>query len=333
MSCAGVPITGVPGSFGVYWQAVPTKEKQGVLTLNRILLVSDFSASAEAALRIAGAMARQSQASLLVLHVIETGVRALPHWRDIFRSTEVLAGQEAASRAALDQCLTHPVLDGLAVDGVVQYGNPIDRITDMAPRADLVIMGTGETDAVSGVIAREVAHSSATPVLLVPPDGGTADLPAAGAAQMRFNQILLAIDLSRYAPQAIEMATVFAADNKAPLLALQILDPQKAGAYPVDPGMGLHHNLVGLKALLEKRLAEVMPGESEASPPMRRVLHGSAAEVILEQMAEQQTELVVMSAHAYGTLRRFFTESTIDTVLAQASCPLLAVPLPRSAGG
>ena len=304
-----------------------------MLTLNRILLVSDFSASAEAALRVAAAMARQSQASLLVMHVIETGVRALPHWTDIFRSTEVLADQEAASRAALDQLLTHPALDGLDVDGGVQYGDPIDRITDMAPRADLVIMGTGETDAASGAMAREVAHSSATPVLLVPPEGGTAGLPADGAAQVTFNPILLAVDLARYAPQAIEMATALAADHETPLLAVQVLDPQKTGAYPVDPGRGLHHNLDGLKALLEKRLAEVVSEGPEGPPPTRRVLQGSAAEVILEQIAEQQIALVVMSAHAYGTLRRFFTESTIDTVLAQASCPLLAVPLPRSAGG
>jgi nucleotide-binding universal stress UspA family protein len=304
-----------------------------VLTLNRILLVSDFSASAEAALRVAAAMARQSRASLLVMHVIETGVRALPHWTDIFRSTEVLAGQEAASRTALAQLLAHPALEGLNVDGGVQYGDPIDRITDMAPRADLVIMGTGQADAAHGTIAREVAHSSATPVLLVPPGGGTAGLPADGATQVRFNPVLLAIDLARYAPQAIQMATAFAADNETPLFVLQVLDPQHTGAYPVDPGMGLHHNLDGLKALLAKRLAEVVPDELEGPPPIRRVLHGSAAEVILEQMAEQRTELVVMSAHAYGTLRKFFTESTIDTVLAQASCPLLAVPLPRSAGG
>jgi nucleotide-binding universal stress UspA family protein len=297
------------------------------------LLVSDFSASAEAALRIAAAMARQSQASLLVMHVIETGIRALPHWTDIFRSTEVLAGQEAASRAAFDQLLTRAALEGLALDGVIQYGDPVDRITDMALRADLVIMGTGETEAASGTIAREVAHSSATPVLFVPPEGGTAGLPADGATQVTFNSVLLAIDLARYAPQAIEMATALAADNETPLLVVQVLDPQRVGAYPVDPGMGLHHNLDGLKALLEKRLAEVVPGESEGPPPMRRVLRGSAAEVIIEQIVEQHPALVVMSAHAYGTLRRFFTESTIDTVLAQASCPLLAVPLPRSARG
>ena len=49
-----------------------------MLTLNRILLASDFSPSAEAALRYAAALARQSQASLIVMHVAETGRRALP---------------------------------------------------------------------------------------------------------------------------------------------------------------------------------------------------------------------------------------------------------------
>jgi hypothetical protein len=36
----------------------------------------------------------------------------------------------------------------------------------------------------------------------------------------------------------------------------------------------------------------------------------------------------VMSVHAYGALHKFFTVSTLDMVLKQAPCPLLAVPLP-----
>ena len=65
-----------------------------MLTLNRILLASDISASADAALLYAAALARQSQARLFVMHVVETGVTALPHWTDVFRSSDVFAQQE-----------------------------------------------------------------------------------------------------------------------------------------------------------------------------------------------------------------------------------------------
>jgi nucleotide-binding universal stress UspA family protein len=50
--------------------------------------------------------------------------------------------------------------------------------------------------------------------------------------------------------------------------------------------------------------------------------------VIVQQSAAWRADLVVMSAHAYGLLQKFFTVSTIDTVLEQAPCPILAVPLP-----
>ena len=303
-----------------------------MLTLNRILLASDFSASADSALRVAAALARQFQASLLVMHVVEAGFRSLPRWTDMFRSAEILADQEAASQAALDQVLANPALQGLETDRLVQYGNPVDRITDMAPRVDLVVLGMGEPGATTGATARDVAHSSATPVLLVPPGGGAAHLPLDGAEQMTFKQVLLGLDLAGYAPQAVEIATAIASEQKTPLLALQILDPNKASAYPVDPGVGLHHNTDGLRALLEKRLAEVVLAEADGPPPVRRVLDGEADVVLLQQIAEQQVDLVVMSAHRYGILQRFFTQSTIDAVLAQRPCPVLAVPFPRLVG-
>lgn len=304
-----------------------------MLTLNRILVATDFSASADSALRLAAALARQSQAGLLAMHVVETGMRALPRWTDIFRATEVLADQEAASQAALDQVMSHPALQGVDAERLIQYGEPVDRISDIAAQVDLVVIGMGAPGGNSGGIARELAHSSATPVLLVPPGGGTASLPADGDDHVVFKQILLAVDLAGYAPQAVELATAVAADQQAPLLALQILDPKKAGHYPVDPGVGLHHNVDGLRALLEKRLAEAVPTDAEGAPLIRRVLDGEVDVVLQQQIAEHRADLVVMSVHEYGTVRRLFTQSTLDAVLAQGVCPVLAVPFPRLVGG
>jgi nucleotide-binding universal stress UspA family protein len=303
-----------------------------MLTLDRILLASDFSASTEAALQYAAVFARQSQARLLVMHVIETRVAALPHWTDVFRSAEVFAEIEAADRAALQRLLTHPALAGLTVETIVQHGSPYDWITDMAPRADLVVMGTGRPNMPggrsTGKVARQVAHACAVPVLLVPPDGGQAGLPEVGANRLPWQRLLLALHPAQYAPQALALFQALATACRATRLVLQVIEPDKAATYPIDAGTGMHHNLDALKVVLAKRLAEVMP-DDPAGPPVERLVRvGQAAEVIRQSLAERRIDLAVMSVHAYGALQRFFTLSTVDAILEQAACPLLAVPFP-----
>ena len=39
-------------------------------------------------------------------------------------------------------------------------------------------------------------------------------------------------------------------------------------------------------------------------------------------------DLALMSVHSYAGLKKLFAPSMVDAVLAQASCPLLAVPFP-----
>ena len=306
-------------------------------TLNRILLVSDRSASTESAVLYAAALARQAQAKVVAIQVIETGMAALSHWTDLFRSSEVMAAKEAEGRAALEHLAVHPALEGLDVQYCIDYGRPADRITDMSPHVDLVVMGTGEAGSTDGRAvqrtAREVAHGSCTPVLLVPPGGGTPGTPGPQATEPGWQRLLLAIDLAGYAPQAIDIATSLAATHPASLLALQVLDPKKTSAYPVHVGEGMHHNVAGLQALLGKRLAEVLPDVSNGPPYQRRVVEGEAAAVIIAQIAAYQADLVIVSAHVYGTIQKLFTSSTIDALLAAASCPVLAVPFPRSTLG
>jgi len=116
-----------------------------MLGFNRILLATDFSAGATAALQYAAVLARLSHATLQVLHVIDTRVAAFAHWTDIFRSTEVLAAKETKEMAALQQCLAHPAFTGLAVEPLVRHGHPADNIIDATVDVDLVVMGTQGT--------------------------------------------------------------------------------------------------------------------------------------------------------------------------------------------
>jgi nucleotide-binding universal stress UspA family protein len=306
-----------------------------MLTLHRILLASDFSASAEAALLYAAAAARQAQASLLVLHVLDTRVTALRRWTEIFRATDLFAAQEAYAAKAMEQLLVHPALAGLSVETLLPQGNPRERIVDVASYADLVIMGTrgqgGGPSKSPGRTARYVAHGSPAPVLLVPEGGGQAGVPAAGEAHWPLHNILLAVHFAHYAPSAIAWSRTLAMACQASLQVLQVIEPDKVTSYPLEAGEGLYHNVAAVKVLLRKRLAEIIPDAPEGPPLRRCIVEGKAAEVIVRQSIENGADLVVMSVHAYGALRSFFTVSTLDLVLEHVPCPLLAVPFSLSA--
>jgi nucleotide-binding universal stress UspA family protein len=305
-----------------------------MLTFDRIMLASDFSASSEAALHYAAALARRSHARLLILHVMDTRVAALPHWSDVFRSTEVFAAREAEAAQALERLSTHPALAGLSVETSVQHGNPTTRICDLAPNVDLVVMGTRGRASGWGIkpyaVAQQVAHGSIVPVLLVPESGGRVGLPAAAKAEhLTLPRVVLALHFAHYAPQAIDLARALAVASQAPLQVLQVLEPDKIASYPLEAGSGLYHNREAIKTLIKKRLADIVPDSPTGPTVERLILEGEAAETIVKHGATQQAGMIVMSVHAYGALQKFFIPSTVDAVIAQAPCPLLAVPFPR----
>jgi nucleotide-binding universal stress UspA family protein len=305
-----------------------------MLTFNRILLASDVSASAEAALLYAAALARQSQARLFVMHVVETGVTAFPHWTDMFRSSEVFAEQEAVHAAAFERLVAHPALHGLPVEASIQHGHALTLLADMAAEVDLLVMGIGEQAMEkrreTAGLAGRLAHAGAGPVLLVPSGGGTAGVPTATAERLPVRRLLLALDLAKYAPQACGLAQALAVDYAAELTVLQVLDPDTPADYPIDAGNGMHHNLPGLQVMLEKRLSVMFPDVPDRAPVTRTVLTGSPLEVIRQQLAAQQPDMLIMSAHMHSIWRKYFHLSTIDALLHQPPCPILAVPIPHA---
>ena len=305
-----------------------------MLGFHRILLATDFSASATAALHYAAVLARLSHATLQVLHVIDTRVAAFSRWTDIFRSTEVIAAKETQETQAFQRLLADPMLADLAVEPLVRHGHPADNIMDATANVDLVVMGTQGTTSGSGraagKVARQVAHGSLAPVLLVPAAYRGAELNATTAPSLPIRRILLAIHVAQYAPQAITLSRALASVCHATLSVLQVLEPDKLRSYHLDAGAGLSHNLPGMQALLHERLEDIVPDAPTGPAIERLVVVGTPPEVILQQANERRVDLVVMSVHAYGGLQKLFTPSTLDAVLERTPCPLLAVPFAPS---
>jgi nucleotide-binding universal stress UspA family protein len=135
----------------------------------RILVATDFSAASATAERVAREYAQRLQASVHVLHVVETGeeiVNAL--LGDVARGFE-------------------PILPTV----VIERGDPAARIADYARchGIDLIVVGThgrtGVTRALLGSVAERLLRNAPCPVLAVPAslgEGGIAPPTGEGAA-------------------------------------------------------------------------------------------------------------------------------------------------------
>ncbi|MGE3538276.1 MAG: universal stress protein [Candidatus Tectimicrobiota bacterium] len=300
-----------------------------MLGFHRILLATDFSPGATAALHYAAALAHLSPATLQVLHVIDTRVATFSRWTDVFRSTEVLATRTASDTTMFQTLLKEPDLTGLSVTPLLQHGHPAEHIIDAAADVDLVVLGTqgGAASSTLGTVARAVVHASPAAVLLVPPACPVPVPPPGELPLLPVQHLVLALHVVRYAPQALALSQALARLCQASLSVLQVLDPATFRSYRLDAGGGLSYNLEGTYALLQKRLEDVVP-DTFAPTVERLVRIGDTVETILQHLRDRQADLVVLSVHTYGNLKKIFTTSTVDALLQQLPCPLLAVPLP-----
>jgi nucleotide-binding universal stress UspA family protein len=144
-----------------------------------ILVGVDFSRPARQALIRARALAREREASLLVLHVIDA-----PGLDEIARLGGIDEGElrerlvaERRRRLSAELAEVGEVADGLFAERAISWGRPFEQIllkaTELA--VDLIVLGTSGRSAdleraLFGSTAEKVLRAAPCPVLCVPAD-------------------------------------------------------------------------------------------------------------------------------------------------------------------
>jgi universal stress protein A len=142
----------------------------------RVLVPTDFSPASEAALALAGTIARRFGATLHLLHVVEPGSETGPYALNLYAPAPdpVPRATLEDARQRLDR-LRPP--DLTSVPAVV-VGHPAKAILDHAARVhiDLIVMGTQGRTGLSymflGSVAEHVVRTAPCPVLTVRPRAG-----------------------------------------------------------------------------------------------------------------------------------------------------------------
>jgi len=158
------------------------------MTITRILVPSDFSRDADAALAYAIELAKPFHAAVRLLHVVETPLAA-GMWATECYTAEIAGLQINLVRDAKERVrqATTAFATPVRVCGEVRVGPPDMTIVDTATEegADLIVMGTagrtGLAHLLMGSVAEKVVRFARCPVLTIraAPDDSRARVAAA----------------------------------------------------------------------------------------------------------------------------------------------------------
>ncbi len=297
------------------------------MTVRTVLVPLDESPLAEAALPYAEALARPFRARLRLLGVVEQ-----PESSVLGARPELRAHLETIARQALTTYLETTAQDlrgrGLEAAVHVRTGDPAPTIVAAAEEEPetIVVMATHGRGGIErwliGSVADAVMRTATRPVLLVrPPEEGTE------RAAVALRRLMVPLDGSDLAQTALPLAGELARALGATLVLVRV-EPWLASMVPA---YGYLPDLDRLDAEVEAAAVASLQearGRLPADLDVETVvLRGSPAAALVDYArGEGRIDLVVMSTHGAGGLRRLLVGSVADRVVRAGVPTLLTRP-------
>jgi nucleotide-binding universal stress UspA family protein len=292
-----------------------------------ILVPLDGSAFGEHALPLALSIARQSAASIQLVHVhtpqanrIDVAPVTQPHGLSRDRAIRYLTELAECLSPKWEVSISIVVLDGLAVDELHTHA--------IAAGADLVVMTTHGYGPLSrmwmGSVADTLVRRLPMPIILTRPHQEALDL----LEQVRdrpFGHILIPLDGSPLAEQALEPALAVGALMSARYTLLQALNPPVIGYAPAAYAARLDEQM------LEQWQAEAQVYLEQIAAGLRARGHQASTQVsvappaiaILDYAHDHSVDLIALATHGRGGLTRLLLGSVADKVVRGAGTPVL----------
>lgn len=141
-----------------------------------------------------------------------------------------------------------------------------------------------------------------------------------------YRQIVVPLDGSHLAEEALAQAKNMAKAANIPLKLIRVVDTYRTQALPAT-GMALDYSM--LSELAEEEIedaktyltAMVQQTREEGLDVSGDVLHGPIARQICSAAGED--DLIVMSSHGRTGIKRWFLGSVAEEVMRNAECPVL----------
>ena len=276
---------------------------------DRILVPTDGSGPANAALEYAGEIAAREDLTVIVLHVVD------PDGDPPAASVEDLL--EEGRTWAADANV--PIIDA------VRTGTPREAILECAADRDVdaIVMGSrgrrGIGRLVLGSVTEGVVRKADVPVLVV---RGSADV----RRRYPVETVLVPTDGSAHADAALEHALAIGDHLEADVHVVTSVD-----VSPAELGEGTDLRLDRLETHAQSVVDDAADRAASAGLEVTTaVRHGSIARTIGAYADEHDVDLVVMGTHGRSGIDRLLLGSVTERVLRTAPAPVLTVRAPET---
>jgi nucleotide-binding universal stress UspA family protein len=294
-------------------RAASSEKEEFKTTAGPLLVATDALGSADAAIRMAEAIALQTGRSVKLLAVYEPLPLASPE-AQIAETPDVQAERREYLRR-----LVKEQLERVGVDAKwpleVATGDPAATIVNVAQGigASLVIMGLGDHGLFERILGDEmvlqVLRLGTVPVLAVAP----------GATALPVN-VLAAVDFTPSSIRAARLAVdLMSPDGKVTLSHALTHEP---GAAHWNEGHSSYDGILG--RAFDSMEADL--GLKNAQMVERRILSGDPTKSLLAFAERLQPDLIVAGSHGRGFLTRLLLGSVSQRLLRNARCSVLVAP-------
>lgn len=272
--------------------------------IKSILVGVDASAPAAAAREHAVRLAREYEARVVGLHVLDVRLLEMPPYLEysyegiplIPMPVEILEGFREKGERVLEEFRRSAGGQGVAVESRLEEGVPSETIADLGRTHDLIVIGKRGEHArfgrdLLGSTSEAVVRRASSPVWL-------AEEPAAA-----IEHILLLFDGSPPAGRALKLAADVATHLGSTLRVLTVGEDEAHASMVQDDARSY---LSAFDLAGEFRLAT-----------------GEVVAATMEHVEEEPVDLVVMGKQGHSLIRRLILGSTSEQLMREIDVPLL----------
>jgi nucleotide-binding universal stress UspA family protein len=294
---------------------MPLIEERVSVSVEKILLATDFSSASEKATAYARALARRFSSTVEIAHVFDPSV--------VTSYEEAIVGLPVNERRRTANEDLERLRDDLSASGIkaqttLQEGHrPSADLLKIAKdhEVDVIVAGTesksGLERLILGSTAEQLIRNAECPVLTVGPN-----VKPPGDASLVFQTIVYATDFSAEAAKAAVYALSFAQDSGAHLYFCYVLGLQIDAIAKRD----------FVDGAFQSALKRMIPESSyDWCSPECVVGHGNAAKAILELAERVHADLIVLGARKASFWLTHIKRGVTPDLLAQATCPVMTV--------
>jgi nucleotide-binding universal stress UspA family protein len=294
------------------------------MTIRRILCPIDLSDFSRPALAHATALARLSEADVVVLHVFAAfmppaTLGTYPAWMLQVPEARDTIAQELRSMLEPYTTIGTPLRLHTAA------GDPAGEIVRHASelQADLIVMGThgrGGFDRFTlGSVTEKVLRKAPCPVLTLPPGA------ASSAATLDYRSILCPTDFSPSSERGVEFALSMARRSHATVTILHVIETVDEDADTTDRktpiGDHARPRCEEEEALHSRVATHVQPSDRISE----LITTGKPHRAILRVANDCRADLIVIGVRGRGPVDLTLFGSTTNQVVRRAVCPVITV--------